>query len=49
MKRIYNISKKCQDYIDQNISFNRNKTSSGQIIFTDYDIVGYIKQLEYLL
>ena len=49
MKTIYIIAKECQDYIEQNISFNRNKIHSGRIVFTDYDIVGDIEQLEKLL
>ena len=49
MKTIYLIAKECQDYIEQNISFNRNKIPYGRLMFTDYDIVGNIKQLERLL
>ena len=49
MKTIYSRAKECQDYIDHNISFNRNKIRNGRIVFTDYDIVGNIKQLERLL
>ena len=49
MKTIYSIAKECQDYIEQNISFNRNKIPYGRLMFTDYDIVGNIKQLERLL
>lgn len=49
MKTIYLIAKECQDYIEQNISFNRNRIHSGRIVFTDYDIVGNIEQLEKLL
>ena len=46
MKTIYSIAKECQNYIEQNISFNRNRIHSGRIVFTDYDIVGDVKQLE---
>lgn len=49
MKTTYSIAKECQDYIDQNISFKRNKIHSDRVVFTDYDIVGNIKQLEILL
>lgn len=49
MKTIYSIAKECQDYIERNISFNRNKIPYGRLMFTDYDIVGNIKQLERLL
>lgn len=49
MKTIYSSAKECQDYIDHNISFNRNKILNGRIVFTDYDIVGNIKQSEILL
>ena len=46
MKTIYSIAKECQNYIEQNISFNRNRIHSGRIVFTDCDIVGDVKQLE---
>ena len=49
MNNIYTTAKECQDYIEQNISFNRNKIPYGRLMFTDYDIVGNIKQLERLL
>lgn len=49
MRTIYHIAKECQDYIEQNISFKRNKIHSDRIVFTDYDIVGNIKHLERLL
>ena len=49
MKTIYLIAKECQDYMEQNISFNRNKIRAGRIVFTDYDIVGNIEQLEKFL
>ena len=49
MNYIYRIAKECKDYLDQNISFNRNKIHSGRVVFTDYDIVGNIKYLERLL
>ena len=49
MKTTYSIAKECQDYIDQNISLKRNKIHSDRVVFTDYDIVGNIKQLEILL
>ena len=49
METIYNIAKECQDYIDQCISFRKNRIPYGQLIFTDYDIIGNIKQLERLL
>lgn len=46
---IYHLAKECQDYIEQNISYCRNRIHSGRIVFTDYDIVGDIKHLEKLL
>ena len=49
MKTIYDIAKECQDYIEQNISFKRNRIHSDRVVFTDYDIVGNIKHLERLL
>ena len=49
MNNIYTTAKKCQDYIEHNISFSRNKIRAGRIVFTDYDIVGNIEQLEKLL
>lgn len=49
MNYIYRIAKECKAYLDQNISFNRNKIHSGRVVFTDYDIVGNIKYLERLL
>lgn len=49
MKTIYSIAKECQGYIDKNISFNRNKIPYGRLMFTDYDVVGNIKQLAVLL
>ena len=49
MNNIYTIAKECQDYIEQNISFKRNRIHSGRIVFTDYDIVGDVKRLEALL
>lgn len=49
MNNIYTIAKECQDYIEQNISFKRNRIHSGRLVFTDYDIVGDVKQLERLL
>ena len=49
MNNIYAIAKECQNYIDQNIYFHRNRIPHGRIVFTDYDILGDIKQLEKLL
>ena len=49
MNTIYIIAKKCKDYIEQTISFKRNRIHSGLIVFTDYDIIGDIKLLEKLL
>ena len=49
MNNIYAIAKECQNYIDQNIYFHRNRIHHGRIVFTDYDILGDIKQLEKLL
>ena len=49
MNNIYTIAKECQDYIEQNISFKRNRIHNGRLVFTDYDIVGDVKQLERLL
>ncbi len=49
MTSIYNIAKKCSDYIEQTISFKRNKIHYGSVILTDYDVIGNIKELECLL
>ncbi len=49
MTSIYNIAQKCNDYIEQNISFKRNKIHYDSVIFTDYDVIGNIKELECLL
>ena len=49
MNNIYTTAKECQDYIEHNISFSRNKIRAGRIVFTDYDIVGDVKRLEGLL
>lgn len=49
MRAIYSIANKCKEYIDQNISFRRNKITCGQVIFTDYDVIGSVQQLEPLL
>ena len=49
MRDIYSIANKCKEYIDQNISFRRNKITCGQVIFTDYDVIGSVQQLESLL
>ena len=49
MKNIYSIAQACKDHIEHNISFNRNRIPFGNLIFTDYDVNGNIKQLESLL
>ena len=49
METIYNIAKECQNYIDKCISFRINRIPYGQLVFTDYDIIGNIMQLERLL
>ena len=49
MRDICSIANKCKEYIDQNISFRRNKITCGQVIFTDYDVIGSVQHLESLL
>lgn len=49
MRSIYSIANKCKEYIDENISFRKNKIIHDRVIFTDYDVIGCDQQLKSLL
>lgn len=46
MSNIYKAAKECADFISANIIKQRNRIHSGNLIFTDYDIIGDLKGWE---
>ena len=46
MSNIYKAAKECADFISANIIKQKNRIHSGNLIFTDYDIIGDLKGWE---
>lgn len=46
MSNIYRLAKDCADFMSANITKQKNRIHSGNLIFTDYDIIGDLKQWE---
>lgn len=46
MSNIYKAAKECADFISANIIKQRNRIHRGNLIFTDYDIIGDLKGWE---
>lgn len=49
MSNIYRLAKDCADFMSANITKQRNRIHSGNLIFTDYDILGDLKRWEIIL
>ena len=49
MSNIYRLAKDCADFMSANITKQKNRIHSGNLIFTDYDILGDLKQWETML
>ena len=49
MSNIYRLAKDCADFMSANITKQKNRIHSGNLIFTDYDIIGDLKQWETML
>lgn len=49
MNNIYRTAKECADFMSANITKRKNRIYHGSLIFTDYDILGDLKQWEKLL
>lgn len=49
MTNIYRLAKDCADFMSANITKQKNRIHSGNLIFTDYDILGDLKQWETML
>ena len=49
MTNIYRLAKDCADFMSANITKQKNRIHSGNMIFTDYDILGDLKQWETML
>lgn len=46
MSNIYRLAKDCADFMSVNITKQKNRIHSGNLIFTDYDILGNLKGWE---
>ena len=46
MSNIYRLAKDCADFMSANITKQKNRIHSGNLIFTDYDILGDLKGWE---
>ena len=46
MSNIYRLAKDCAAFMSANITKQKNRIHSGNLIFTDYDIIGDLKQWE---
>ena len=49
MTNIYRLAKDCADVMSANITKQKNRIHSGNLIFIDYDILGDLKQWETML
>ena len=49
MNNIYRTAKECADFMSANITKRKNRIHSGNLIFTDYDILGNLQHWEKLL
>ena len=49
MLNLYDVAQECKDYMLANITKRINKVHSGNLVFTDYDIIGDLKKWEDLL
>ena len=49
MFNLYDVAQECKDYMLANITKRINKVHSGNLVFTDYDIIGDLKKWEDLL
>ena len=49
MTNIYRLAKDCADFMSANITKQKTRIHSGNLIYTDYDILGDLKQWETML